>query len=184
MPLMFKISVAWSARSQTSQYRNCWVLEHSTAKRLLKQMPPKHVKEQLRFRSVDSCLSGPVLTKFLPPCSLLSRSKWQERFVASYKKPGPSDFETRKISIIELSGKRWGDSVEKIYRGQPPQHSVRVNELGVIAVLPLTQDKMPGLAITLLPLIIYHPHSDLGSCPSRGRAYASDRGRHQTSPAR
>ncbi|MGZ6005429.1 MAG: hypothetical protein ACXWLH_04735 [Candidatus Saccharimonadales bacterium] len=135
--------------------QTCWAIKHSTAKRLLSQSPPKHVMKQLRYRSVDSLLKRANIDEVFAAIYFAESPSWQERFVAAYKKLEPSDFETRQISVIALDGKRWGDSATK-FISQNHHNIIRVNEMGVVAILPMSVENMPGLAITLLPLIIYH----------------------------
>lgn len=135
--------------------QTCWAIKHSAAKRLLSQMPPKHVMKQLRYRSVDSLLKRANIDEVFAAIYFAESASWLDRFVASYKKLAPSDFESRKVSVIALDPKRWGDLTDK-YVDNNHHNIIRVNEVGVIAVLPLPVEEMPGLAITLLPLIIYH----------------------------
>lgn len=135
--------------------QNCWVIKHSTAKRLLSQMPPKHVMKQLHYRSVDSLLKRANIDEVFAAIYFAESASWLERFVASYKKLSTSDFESRKVSVIALDAKRWGDAADK-FVDKNHHNIIRVNELGVIAVLPMPVDEMPGLAITLLPLIVYN----------------------------
>lgn len=135
--------------------KNCWVIKHSTAKRLLSQMPPKHVMKQLRYRSIDSLLKRANIDEVFAAIYFAESASWQERFVASYNKLNNSDFESRKIRVIALDQKRWGELANK-FVDKNHHNIIRVNEMGVIAVLPLPVNEMPGLTITLVSLIVYH----------------------------
>ncbi len=131
-----------------------WVLKHSSVKKLLSQNPPKHVMKLLHYRSIDSLLKRADLDETFAAIYAIESASWRNRFVASYKKLTPSDFENRKISVLELSQSKWGEISKKFIKAN--HHNViEVNELGVIAVLPISGGAAPGLTITLLPQIIY-----------------------------
>lgn len=135
--------------------KGCWAIKHSSAKRLLSQMPPKRVMKHLRYRSVDSMLKRSNIDEVFAAIYFAESVSWQERFFSGYRKLGSADFENRKISVIEVESKVWGDAAKK-FMSHSHHNIIRVNELGVIAILPLPVDKMPGLTITLLPLVVYH----------------------------
>ncbi len=136
------------------QTKRCWVLKHSVAKRLLKEMPPKQVMKHLGHRSIDSMLKRENIDELFVALQLAQSPAWLLRFTASYKKLQPSDFETRPISIVQLSPKRW-QALGQEYAEQKRHAITYVKELGVIAVLPMPVEHLRGICITLLPLLIH-----------------------------
>lgn len=136
-------------------HKTCWVIKHSTAKRLLKNMPPKKVMKQLGYKSIDSMLKRENISELLGALRFVESPAWLLKFIGSYKKLTPSDFETRQIKIICLSEKRWGEaSREFVYK---TRHNItHLKEMGVIVVLPLPLDRLRGICITLLPLIMHY----------------------------
>jgi len=135
--------------------KTCWVIKHSTAKRLLKNMPPKKVMKQLGYKSIDSMLKRENISELLGALRFAESPAWLLKFISTYKKLTPSDFETRQIKIICLSEKRWGElSKEFVYK---TRHNItHLKEMGIIVVLPLPLDRLRGICITLLPLIIHY----------------------------
>lgn len=136
------------------QSKRCWVLKHSVAKRLLKDMPPKQVMKQLGHRSIDSMLKRENIDELFVALQFIQSPTWLGRFIATYKKLHPGDFETRPISIIQLSSKRWGSSIKR-FAAHKRNVITHVKELGVIAILPPPVKNLRGVSITILPLLIY-----------------------------
>lgn len=135
--------------------RSCWVIKHSAAKRLLKNMPPKKVMKHLSYKSIDSMLKRENISELLGALRFVESPAWLRNFIGTYKKLSPSDFETRQINIICLSGKRWGE-LSKDYVYKTRHNIIHLKEMGIIAVLPLPLDRLRGISITLLPLIMHY----------------------------
>ncbi len=135
--------------------QTCWALKHSSAKRLLQQMPPKHVMKLMRYRSVDSLLKRANLDEVFAAIYMVEATSWIDRFTASYKRLNTSDFESRNISLVNMNPKYWSNLAAK-NKNLSHKMIIRVGEMGVVAVLPVPVDDLPGLTITLLSQIIYH----------------------------
>lgn len=134
---------------------NCWVLKHSVAKKLLASMPPKKVMRHLGYRSVDSMLKREPLGEVFGALRFAESPEWLNNFLAKYKHLKPSDFETRKIEIIELDQKRWGKLTEAFVHKK--RHNItHLKELGVILMLPMPMERMKGITITVLPLLLHY----------------------------
>ncbi len=132
-----------------------WVIKHSVAKKLLKAQPPKKVMKQLGYKSIDSLLKRENVSEILAATRFLEAKTWQNKFVKSYHKLGPSDFEIRPIELIVLDKKRFGDSAEPFILQQ--KHNItHLKEMGVILILPLPIDRMPGATITILPFVLHY----------------------------
>lgn len=136
------------------QSKRCWVIKHSVAKRLLKDMPPKQLMKHLGHRSVDSMLKRENIDELFVALQFTQSSAWQARFIASYKRLQPSDFESRTISIVQFSGKRW-EKLGRDFSALQRQAIAYAKELGVIAVLPIPVERLRGICVTLLPLLLY-----------------------------
>lgn len=135
--------------------KSCWVIKHSTAKRLLKNMPPKKVMKQLGYKSIDSMLKRENISELLGALRFAESPAWLIKFTNSYKKLCPSDFETRQIKIIILSEERWGE-LSRAFVYKTRHNITHLKEMGVIVVLPLPLDRLRGICITLLPLILHY----------------------------
>jgi len=135
--------------------KQCWVLKHSVAKKLLKDMPPKKVMKQLSYRSIDSMLKRENIGELYLALYFIESRAWLERFIKSYKKLKPSDFEVRNVDILQLTGKQWGDALTG-YVYQNRHNVIVLKDLGVIGVLPLPPGRLRGICITMMPLLLHY----------------------------
>ncbi len=143
------------AVSGLSVAKECWAIKHSVLKKLLKKQPPKHVMKQLGYRSLDSMLKRENPAVLLATARFAETPAWLTKFVKQYKKLQSSDFEHREVEIVCLEGKRWGKLADPYVQSQ--HHNVtHLKESGIILILPLPVDRMRGLFVTLLPLILHY----------------------------
>jgi hypothetical protein len=148
MPLMKK---AWD---DFDANKSCWVLKHSVAKAMLKKMPPKQIMKHLGYRSVDSMLKRENLAEIYGALRFAEKGEWLNKFNELYKKLTPSDFETRKIEIVQMPLERWGDIAAPFIHKK--RHNItHLKELGVILMLPVTIP-LRGIAIFTLPLLFHY----------------------------
>ena len=135
--------------------KQSWVLKHSVAKRLLKSTPPKKVMKQLSYRSVDSMLKRENIEELFVALYFIESRAWLERFIKTYKKLKPSDFEVRPISILEFSTASWGQAVTD-YVYQNRQNIIVLKDMGIIGVLPLPNGQLRGICITMIALLLHY----------------------------
>ncbi len=134
--------------------RSVWALKHSVARRLLKAAPPRKVMKQLGYRSVDSMIKREPVANIFMGMHLVESEAWLHKFVHKYRALKPADFETRDAALIQLDTNKWGRPAEAFVRQR--HHNIHcLNELGVVAILPLPMRRMHGLAITTLPLLLH-----------------------------
>ncbi|HTE21537.1 MAG TPA: hypothetical protein VK674_00675 [Candidatus Limnocylindria bacterium] len=135
--------------------KQVWVLKPSTAKRIIKATPPRKIMKQLGYRSVDSMLKREPVGELFVAMRFVESPEWLRSFAKKYKHLSPRDFETRDVEFLYLDAKKWGVTAESYVRGQ--HHNVtHMKEMGVIALLPLPVGRLPGITITLLPLLLYY----------------------------
>lgn len=135
--------------------RSCWVLKRSIAKKILKDHPPKEVMKIMKYRSIDSMLKNENLGEIFGAVRFAESADWLSAFNEKYTSLKPSDFESRLIEIIEMPMDRWADIAEPFI--EKKRHNItHVKELGVILMLPIKKTKMPGLSITVLPLLLHY----------------------------
>lgn len=143
------------ASSNVHTPKRGWFLKHSVAKRLLKATPPKQVMKALKYRSIDSMIKREPVSELFVAIRVLESPKWQHAFLAKYSKLKPIDFETRDVEVIQFNSERWSKHTEQFVRSN--RHNLtHLKELGVIALLPLPIEKMRGIAITVLPLVLHY----------------------------
>jgi hypothetical protein len=150
MPLMKQ---AWE---QVKAPKDCWVIKHSVAKTMLKSMPPKSIMKHLGYRSVDSMLKRENIGEIYGGLRFAETPEWLNKFNGLYKSLKPSDFETRKIEIIPMPLKRWGDIAAPFIHKK--KHNItHVKEMGVIVMLPVGgAANLRGITIFALPLLFHY----------------------------
>ncbi len=150
MPLMKK---TWEKMDTP---KSCWVLKKSVAKAMLKKTPPKNIMAHLGYRSVDSMLKHEKLGEVYGALRFAESPEWLNEFNEQYKTLKPSDFETRRIEIVEMSLERWGDIAAPFIHKK--RHNItHLKELGYILMLPVSEKtKLRGITIFTLPLIFHY----------------------------
>jgi len=135
--------------------RDAWVLKKSVAKEMLRRTPPPNIMKRLGYRSVDSMLKRENLAEVYGALRFAETPEWLNAFDEHYKKLKPSDFETRKIEIVIMPGERWGNIAEHFI--QKKRHNItHLKELGVILMLPVMADHLPGITIWVMSLLFHY----------------------------
>ena len=149
MPLMKK------AAESVKLNRKCWVLKKSIAKEFLKKTPPPTIMKLLGYKSIDSMLKNENIFEIYGALRFAEGPEWLNNFDAQYKTISPSDFEQRNIEIVEMPADRWGE-ITKPFIHKKRHNITHLKELGVILMLPITLDSMPGITITVMPLLFHY----------------------------
>lgn len=135
--------------------RSCWVLKKSVAKEFLRATPPPNIMERLGYKSIDSMLKKENLAEIYGALRFAEGPEWLNKFNDHYKKLKPSDFETRDIEIVVMPADRWSDICEGFVHKK--RHNItHLKELGVIIMLPMTMDELPGITMTDMPLLFHY----------------------------
>jgi hypothetical protein len=135
--------------------RSAWVLRKSVAKRMLRDMPPPAIMKHLHYKSIDSMLKYENLGEVYGALRFAEGPEWLDRFNASYKQIEPTDFETRDIEIVMMDRQRWGGIAEGFVHKK--RHNItHLKELGVIVMLPTAMERMAGVTLTALPLLLHY----------------------------
>lgn len=134
---------------------SCWVLKHSVAKRLLKQMPPKKLMTHLGYRSLDSMLKHEDLDEIYTALRFSEGGEWLNQYNELFKTVTPSDFETRNIRIIVMNHKKYVDLATHFV--EKKLHNItHTKEMGTIVVVPMHSTHMKGITLKSLPLIFHY----------------------------
>jgi hypothetical protein len=134
--------------------KKVWGLKHSAAKRQLKAMPPKVLMKKLGYRSIDSMLKRESIDDLYAGIRVAEHEDYINKFFKSFKKLKPSDFESRKMIVHNLTQKKWSKaSVDYVLKSK--NNIIELKELGSIVVMPLPIEKLRGTTIMLLPLILH-----------------------------
>jgi hypothetical protein len=135
--------------------KKSWVLKKSVAKEFLKKTPPKNIMKMLGYKSVDSMLKNENIGEIYGALRFAENPHWLNRFNEQYTNLKPSDFEERNIEIVMMPPERWADIAEPFVHKK--RHNItHVKEMGVILMLPIKLDSVPGLTITVMSLLFHY----------------------------
>jgi hypothetical protein len=144
-----------TAAEKVKTPRDAWVLKKSVAKDMLRHMPPPNIMKMLGYRSIDSMLKRENLAEIYGALRFAETPEWLNAFDATYKKLTPSDFETRAIEIVIMPRDRWSDITQHFI--EKKRHNItHLKELGVILMLPVKADKLPGITIWAMSLLFHY----------------------------
>lgn len=142
--------VQFLSKQETTQ--KSFVLKSSSAKRLLKKKPPKLAMKRLGYRSVDSMLKHETAAEVYAAALIAEPASWQRAFREQYTKLTPSDFESKKITLVHPATKRWQELAHD-FVARSHHNILSFPELGSVVLLPI-QEAVDGLAITTLLLVV------------------------------
>lgn len=135
--------------------RGCWVLKKSVAKDFIRKTPPPNIMSRLGYRSVDSMLKNENIFELYGALRFAESPEWLNAFDSHYTTISPSDFEERQIEIVMMPAERWADiAVPFVHK---KRHNItHVKEMGIILMLPVEVKKMPGITMTVMPLLFHY----------------------------
>lgn len=134
--------------------RDCWVLKRSVAKKLLKNMPPKHLMKHLGHKSIDSMLKHENIDELYVVLRSSEGQKWLDSFIDSMKSVSPSDFETRAVSVIQLSERF--EPLTKAFVDHKLHHIIHSKEMGIVATTSVYDGRRPGITLKTLLLLLHY----------------------------
>lgn len=135
--------------------KTAWVLKKSVAKEFLRKTPPENIMKQLGYRSIDSMLKNENLSEIYGALRFAEDSEWLNKFNENYDSLTPSDFEEREIEFVVMPHERWADICEKFIHKK--KHNItHLKEMGVILMLPIKLDKLPGMPIWVGALLFHY----------------------------
>lgn len=143
------------AIAQVKMPRTCWVLKNSVAKDFLRNNPPLGVMKVLGHTSIESMLKHENLAEVFGALRFAEDGDWLRAFNENYKTVQPTDFEQREINVVQMPLKKWGDIAEHFIAKK--RHNItHLKELGVILVLPLKEERMKGITLKIMPLLLHY----------------------------
>ena len=144
-----------AAAEEVKIAKKCWVLKKSVAKEFLRKTPPPNIMKKLGYRSIDSMLKNENIFEIYGALRFAESADWLNAFDAQYTDIKPSDFEERDIEIVPMPADRWADIAEPFVHKK--RHNItHVKELGIILMLPIKTTEMPGITMTVMPLLFHY----------------------------
>ena len=143
------------AAEEAKTPQTCWVIKKSVAKEFLRKTPPPNIMKQLGYKSIDSMLKNENIFEIYGALRFAESPEWLNKFDAHYDNIRPSDFEERKIVIVVMPADRWGEMAAPFVHKK--RHNItHVKEMGIVLMLPITQEYMKGIVITDLALLFHY----------------------------
>ncbi len=134
--------------------KRCFALKTSVLKAMIKRQPPKHAMKRLGYRSLDSFLKHESTILLLSAAWLTEGLAWQRRLLDQYKKLQPSDFEDRKIALLQPDSARWQQLAKEIVDASK-HNLLSFKELGALVFLPLSPQAPGGTTTASLALALH-----------------------------
>ncbi len=140
---------------QASLPKDGWFLKESKAREMLKRKPPMAIMERLGYHLVSQLLEQEDIFELFLAIRFVEDSTWLNKFDALYSDLSSDDFEARSIKIVPFAVAKWGDIAEHFIAKK--RHNItHSKEMGAIAVMPITQAKMDGLTLKIMPLLFHY----------------------------
>jgi uncharacterized protein (TIGR00730 family) len=135
--------------------RRVFVLKHSKAQELLRKMPPKNLMTKLGYSDVDAMFAGEDFDEMYTALRFSEGPEWLNEYDELFKHVSADDYEHRNIRIVVMDHEKYADLAEHFV--QKKLHNVtHTKELGVIVVVPMKQERMKGLPLKTLPLLLHY----------------------------
>jgi len=135
--------------------RKVFVIKHSKAKELLRQMPPQKLMEKLGYKTVDELFNGEDFDELYTALRFSEGAEWLNAYNELFKTVTANDYEERDIRILAMDHDKYVDLAEHFTKKK--LHNVtHTKELGVIVVVPLHESHSKGLTLKTLPLLLHY----------------------------
>ena len=149
------IPILKQAAEKSKISKKVWVLKKSVAKDFLKKTPPPNIMKILGYKSVDSMLKTENIFEIYGALRFAESPDWLNKFDAQYDNLLPRFFEERNIEIVQMPADRWSGIAEEFVHKK--KHNItHVKEMGIILMLPVQQDYIPGITTTILALLFHY----------------------------
>ncbi len=142
------------ALRDTPGTQDCFGIKATRLRIMIKKVPPKKAMKQLGYRSIDSFLKHENLTLVLTAAWLTESPSWQKQLLDQYKKLKASDFETRRIAILQPDSQRWQSLAGSVV-DRTKHNLLSFKELGAIVLLPLPRILPSGAVTASLTLALH-----------------------------
>lgn len=132
-----------------------WFLKLDKAADMLRQTPPTAVMDRLGYHLVSQLLEHEDIYELFLALRFVEDPDWLNNFDAQYKVLKASDFEPRKIKIVPFDKTKWGD-IAVHFIAKKRHNITHSKELGAIAIMPMTETRMKGVTLKVMPLLFHY----------------------------
>jgi hypothetical protein len=132
-----------------------WFLKEAKARDMLRRKPPQAIMERLGYHLVSQLLDQESVYELFLALRFAEDPAWLNDFDALYDELKSSDFEPRRIRVVPFAASKWGDIAEHFIAKK--RHNItHSKEMGAIAVMPMTETRMKGVTMKVLPLLCHY----------------------------
>ncbi len=132
-----------------------WFLREDKARAMLRRKPPEAVMARLGYHLVSQLLDNENIYELFLALRFAEDPAWLNEFDALYTELTPADFELRQIKVVPFAVSKWGDIAEHFIAKK--RHNItHSKEMGAIAVMPMTETRMTGVTLKVLPLLCHY----------------------------
>ncbi len=144
-----------AAAEKVSFNRKVFVIKHDKAKEFLRAMPPEKLMEKLGYHNVEDMFAGEDFDEMYTALRFSEGPEWLNKYDELFKTVAAHDYEERDIRIVAMNHEKYVDLAEHFV--QKKLHNItHTKELGVIVVVPMHSERMKGLALKSLPLLLHY----------------------------
>ena len=135
--------------------RKVFVIKHDKAKELLRSMPPYKLMEKLGHKDVDTMFGKEDFDEMYTALRFSEGAEWLNQYDELFKTVTAEDYEERNLRIVVMDHDKYVELAEHFV--QKKLHNItHTKELGVIVVVPMRAERMKGLALKSLPLLLHY----------------------------
>lgn len=132
-----------------------WFLKEDKAREMLRNNPPTAIMERLGHHKVSQLLEQEDIFELFLALRFAQPAEWLNAFDAEYVSLQPADFENRTIRVVPFAVRKWGDIAEHFIAKK--RHNItHSKEMGAIAIMPMTEVRMKGVTLKVLPLLCHY----------------------------
>lgn len=135
--------------------RTVFVLKHDKAKDLLRQMPPQKLMDKLGYNKLEDMFKNEDFDEMYTALRFSEGSEWLENYNELFKTVTADDYEERSIRIVVMDHDKYVDLATHFV--EKKLHNItHTKELGVIVVVPMHAERMRGLPLKSMPLLLHY----------------------------
>lgn len=144
-----------AAADKVTFNRKVFVLKHEKAKEFLKVMPPRTLMAKLGYATVEEMLAGENFDEMYTALRFSEGPEWLNEYDELFKTVKREDYEERDLRIVAMDHDKYVDLAEHFV--EKKLHNItHTKEMGVIVVVPMRVERMKGLALKSLPLLLHY----------------------------
>lgn len=135
--------------------RRVFVLKREKAKEMLRKMPPKALMEKLGYDDIEQLFEKEDFDEIYTALRFSEGPEWLNKYDELFETVTADDYEHRDIRIIEMHHDKYVDLADHFV--QKKLHNVtHTKEMGTIVVVPMHAQRMRGLVLKTLPLLLHY----------------------------